>query len=175
MVCDYITRYNKNNFERPEDGYYWKEETWNYLPFLMFPQYGCFGMTQLRALRSNLGYPFVEGQMKIIEQSKIVNFLEERRRQVRDVMKYCRVCQLHQLKPHLLCFLIKFVIVGEFKNTLQMYTVERKHGSMSHIMNIAEGIQDGSFRKIYGRRELMKSFEKMVKQCICCGSRLYLC
>lgn len=64
--------------DRPEDGYQEKGETGNYLPFLMFPQYGFLTTAELQNIQRSPCHLCVEKQMKIIEQVEI-DYLPEKK------------------------------------------------------------------------------------------------
>lgn len=143
MGLNYQTYYK--TIDRPEDGYKEKVEMRNYLPFLLFPKYGYLSAAQLQNIHRNLGHPSIEKQMQIIETADLDDVPANTRKELIEIVKYCRACQLKQGKPRRFLFSIRDPIVGEFNHIIQIDVVNLVHGNVLHIIDVGTRFQNGGF------------------------------
>lgn len=69
------------------------------LPHLVFSSYGYFTKEELQTIHRNLGHPSDDKQMKVIESADIADLPADTRKQVQEIVKNCRPCQLKQGRP----------------------------------------------------------------------------
>lgn len=110
----------KKRVTRVTDKYSEKVAMKNGLPYLIFSQPSYFTEVQLKSMHRNLGHPFVEKRMKVIEQADIPDLPDSTRKQLTKLVKHCKAFQLGRAKPRRFLFSIKDSCTGEFNNVIEV-------------------------------------------------------
>lgn len=130
------------------------------LPFLIFCHQSFFTAAELQSMHRNLGHPSVDKHMKIIESAQIDDLPRGTRKQIDELVRYCKACQYGRMKPRRFLFSVKDPCTGEFNNVVELDVMKLSDGYVLHVLCTGTLFQQGCFLRNMSAAEAWKSLRR---------------
>lgn len=99
--------------------------------------------------------------MHMIEQAELIEKRDDTSRKSTEIVKYCKTCQLKQLRPKRFLFPIRAFIVGYFNHVLQIDIAKLIHGYVLHVIHLKIDFRNGSFVVRIDVQSIFKFFRRI--------------
>lgn len=142
------------------ESYSQKVEMRHGIPFLIFGTVGFLSLIELRAIHRHLGYPSVEGQMKLLEKASIHDLDDNIRQELLKIVRYCKYCQLNKQKPRRCLFSVKVEATVEFNHILEIDVVNLSDVNFLLIVCSGTGFHEGEFLRNLTANDAWKTLSR---------------